>query len=60
MKFEIMENNNVVMWCEHKSCIPNFDTLTHMYRNAGYRFRLNGKNISMKALKEALKEMPND
>lgn len=55
MKFEIVKDNKVYMWTEQKSCIPPFEELKAMSKaRIPYKFKLNGKNISLKKLKEFL------
>lgn len=55
MKFEVInDKNKVVMHTEHLSCIPDKDTLNSMSK-AGYKFKLDGKMLSNKALNELIK-----
>ena len=57
MKFEILKEGKVYMWTEQKSCIPSIDELQAMNKaRIPYKFRLNGKAISLKALKQFIKE----
>lgn len=56
MKFEVInDKNKTVMLTEYISCIPNNSALTSMF-DAGYRFKIDGKIIPIKKLKEKLKE----
>lgn len=59
MKFEIINSNSVVLM-QTKSwlCIPDEDTLKLMLK-ADYKFKLDGKIITTKKLKEKLKEIKN-
>ena len=55
MKFEIInDKNKVVMHTSSPSCIPDKDTLMSML-SAGYKFKLDGKILSKKALNELAK-----
>ena len=55
MKFEVInDKNKVVMHTLSPSCIPSKDILTSML-NAGYKFKLDGKMLSKKAINELAK-----
>ena len=55
MKFEIInDKNKIVMNTIHECCIPSKDILTSML-NAGYKFKLDGKILSKKAINELTK-----
>lgn len=55
MKFEVVNDKGVtVMQTEMKSCVPNDDELFTMSK-AGYKFKLDGKSVSIKKIKETLK-----
>lgn len=57
MKFEVINDKNVaVMSTEYVSCMPEKDELTSMSK-AGYKFKLDGKSITVKKLREKLKEI---
>ena len=57
MKFEIInDKNKVVMNTTYTCCIPNKDILTLMSKT-GYKFKLDGKAITIKKLNEKLKEV---
>lgn len=59
MKFEVVSDRGVtVMQTEMKSCIPDEEQLSCMNK-AGYKFKLNGKNVTLKRLKEFQKEESN-
>lgn len=52
MKFVVINESGVgVMACEDVSCVPSYDVLKDMY-GAGYRFSLDGKNATLKKMKE--------
>ena len=56
MKFEVInDKNKTVLLTEYVSCIPNDSALASMF-DAGYRFKVDGKIILLKKLKEKLKE----
>ena len=56
MNFEVLnDKNKVVMHTDFLSCVPKVDILTLISR-AGYKFRLDGKAVSLKKLKDYLKE----
>lgn len=60
MKFEIInDKSKTVMQTEYISCIPDKDELNSM-QIAGYKFKIDGKIISAKKLKEWLKEHTDD
>lgn len=60
MKFEIInDKNKVVMNTEHWSCIPDKDVLTSMQKT-GYKFKLDGKTITIKKLSDKIKEVDDD
>ena len=59
MKFEVInDRNKTVMHTSSPSCIPDKDILTSMSK-AGYKFKLDGKAITIKKLNEKLKEVCN-
>lgn len=47
----VSDDGRVVMQTTCMSCIPDNETLSIMYQD-GYRFTLNGKKVSIKAIKE--------
>lgn len=54
MKFQIFGKDNQCKFVtEYKSCIPDISELIIMTKS-GYKFRLNGKLISLSKLKESL------
>ncbi len=56
MKFEVINDRGVtVMQTTMKSCIPDEEQLTYMSK-AGYKFKLEGKVVTLKKLKEFQKE----
>ncbi len=56
MKFEIFNSFGVgMMECHEKSCVPLPPQLKDMSR-AGYKFKLDGKSISLKKLLDIIKE----
>ena len=56
MKFEVFNDKDErAMYTEHISCIPDKDILSSMLK-VGYKFKLNGKAITIKKLNEQLKE----
>lgn len=60
MKFEVInDKNKTVMTTTNLSCIPNKNILDSMLM-AGYKFKLDGKLITIKKLNEKLKEIGND
>ena len=60
MKFEVVnDKNKAVMSTESLSCIPNKDALNSMSK-AGYKFKLDGKAMTIKKLNEKLKEIGYD
>ena len=59
MKFEVINARGVtVMQTTMKSCIPDEEQLTYMSK-VGYKFRLEGKVVTLKKLKEFQKEESN-
>lgn len=57
MKFEVVnDKNKTVMSTVSPSSIYDKDTLTLMSK-AGYKFKLDGKTITLKKLNERLKEI---
>lgn len=59
MHFEIInDKNKTMMSTESATCIPDKNMLDSISR-AGYRFKLNGKIITIKKLNEQLKEIVN-
>jgi hypothetical protein len=60
MKFEVINDKNIpVMSTIYASCIPSSDAISSMSK-AGYRFRLDGKIMSVKKLNEQIKEFKNE
>jgi hypothetical protein len=60
MIFEVInDKGEKAMYTEYISCIPDKEILTSMY-NVGYKFRLDGKAITIKKLKDMIKEIDND
>ena len=60
MKFEVINSNSTtLMQTETWLCIPDEDTLKSM-SNAGYKFKLDGKTITTKKIKEKLEEVNNE
>ena len=56
MKFEVVnDKNKVVMNTTSPGCIPSKDALSLMSK-AGYKFKLNGKVVTIRKLYETLKE----
>ena len=54
MEFNVINDNGVcVMSTTHESCIPNEDQLKEMAKY-GYKFKIDGKAISVKKIKEFL------
>lgn len=51
----INQNNDTVMTTSYVGCIPTDKELSSMYK-AGYKFKLNGKAISLKKVLEIKKE----
>lgn len=52
MLFEVInDKKQTVMFTEEKECIYENDILKLMF-NAGYKFKLNGKSITLKSLKD--------
>lgn len=59
MKFEVVNDKGVaVMQTEMKSCIPDEEQLSYMSK-AGYKFKLEGKIVTLKKIKEYQKEKQN-
>ena len=60
MKFEVInDKNKTVMQTSHMSCIPDKNTLNLMQK-AGYKFKLDGKMITIKKLSDKIKEVDDD
>lgn len=60
MEFEVInDKNKTVMSTTSLSCIPNKNELNSMSK-AGYKFKIDGKAITIKKLNEKLKEIVND
>ena len=58
--FEVFNDKGKrVMYTEHISCIPEKYILSSMLK-VGYKFKLNGKAITVQKLNEQLKEIIND
>ena len=56
MKFEVVnDKNKTVMTTNYIGCIPTDKELSSMYK-AGYKFKLNGKAVSLKKVLEIKKE----
>lgn len=47
MQFEVCYKNNTVFLTNYKECIPDYNTLKHMY-TVGYRFKIDGKAVKLK------------
>lgn len=59
MKFEVVnDKNKTIMSTTSASCIYNKDILNSMSK-VGYKFKLDGKLITVKKLDEKLKEISN-
>lgn len=59
MKFEVVNDKNItVMSTTSWSCVYEKDTLSSISK-AGYKFKLDGKLITLKKLCEKLKEINN-
>lgn len=59
MKFEVInDKNKTVMSTTSLSCIPNKNELNSMSK-VGYKFKIDGKAITIKKLNEKLKEIAN-
>lgn len=57
MKFEVINNESTtLMQTTTWLCVPDEDTLKSMSK-AGYRFKLDGKAITVKKLNEKLEEI---
>lgn len=55
MLFQVVNDNGVpVFHTEYISCIPDESQLTSMQK-AGYKFKVDGKSVSIKKIKETLK-----
>ena len=55
MKFEVInDKSKPVMTCTQESCVPPADMLKSMSA-AGYKFRLDGKVVSVKKIMEVRK-----
>ena len=60
MKFEVVnDKNRTVMSTTSWSCVYDKDTLNSISK-AGYKFKLDGKAITLKKLNEKLKEINDD
>ena len=60
MKFEVINSNSkTLMHTETWLCVPDEETLKSMSK-AGYKFKLDGKTITIKKLNEQLKEVINE
>ena len=60
MKFEVINNESAtLMQTTTWLCVPDEDTLKSMSK-AGYKFKLDGKAITVKKLNEKLKEIDDD
>ena len=59
MKFEVINDKGItVMQTTTKSCIPDEEQLSYMSK-AGYKFKLGGKVVTLKKIKEYQKEKQN-
>lgn len=59
MKFEVVnDKNKTVMSTMSPSCVPDKEELNSISK-AGYKFKLDGKAITIKKLNEQLKEINN-
>ena len=60
MRFEVInDKNKIVMQTSHMSCIPDKNTLNSMQK-AGYKFKLNGKTITIKKLSDKIEEVDDE
>lgn len=59
MLFEVVDfYKNTIMHCSDWCCVPAENTLYSMYQ-AGYRFKINGKKVTIKKIIELRKEYTN-
>lgn len=59
MKFQVVNDKGVaVMSTEYVSCIPDDSQLTSMSK-AGYKFKIDGKALSIKKIKEFVSNASN-
>ncbi|MDD6022207.1 MAG: hypothetical protein PUB94_06125 [Oscillospiraceae bacterium] len=59
MKFQVVnDKGSPVMETEHISCIPDYSSLSSMSK-AGYKFKVDGKIINLKKIKEMTSENDN-
>lgn len=57
MLFSVYDDKNIlVMTTNSKKCIPDETQLSNMSSN-GYKFKINGKIISLKKLKDFISEV---
>lgn len=57
MLFEaINDKGKVTFWCQQVSCIPTMREIVSMI-NAGYRFKIDGKIVTKKRIKEWMEEI---
>lgn len=56
MEFEVISpDGRIVMGCKEISCVPTEHQLKDMYKY-GYKFKLDGKSISVKKITEFISE----
>lgn len=56
MNFEVLnDKNQVIMHTDFINCVPEVQILT-LISKSGYKFRLDGKIVTLKKLKDYLKE----
>lgn len=52
MNFQVVnDKGNIVMQTDYEECIPKIEELS-MIQKAGYKFKLDGKSISPRKIKE--------
>ena len=57
MNFEAINDKGVVTFrCKQKSCVPTMDEIKSML-NAGYKFKIDGKIVTKKRIKEWIDEL---
>ena len=55
MLFEIYDKNKKRIMCtDYYECVPNYNDLVYMQKFSDYRFKYNGKLISLRGLKPLL------
>ena len=59
MKFQVINDKGVpVMGTEYVSCIPDEQQLSSMAK-AGYKFKIDGKAMSIKKIKQVIQDTSN-